>query len=101
MADEGLRGLSMRKVAARAGSTRGGVTSRAGRKSELIASLFADMLVFQHAKHERWLALTQGMDLASENVLAAVIAAFLDEANTHDRSQSIVLCELMADCARR
>lgn len=101
VAEEGLRGLSLRRVAARAGNSRGGVASQAGRKAGLVANLIADSLEFQRHKHIRWLELTASLDLSSDDVLAAVIRCFLNEAVTQERAQSIVLCELIAESARR
>ncbi|HYD49301.1 MAG TPA: TetR family transcriptional regulator [Terriglobales bacterium] len=101
VAEEGLRGLSMRKVAARAGNSRGGVTSQAGDKAGLLAGLLADALEFQRRKHKRWLDLTSSLDTSSPEVIAAVVRSFLNEAVTQERSHSLVLCELVAASARR
>ena len=101
VAEQGLRGLSLRKVAARAGSSRGGVTHQAGHKAGLVANLISDALAFQLGKHKRWLELTSSLDLSSKDVLAAVVRSFLNEAVTQERAQSLVLCELVAECARK
>lgn len=101
VAEEGLRGLSLRKVATRAGNSRGGVMSQAGGKAGLVASLIADALEFQRRKHKRWLALTAGLDTSSSDVIATIIRSFLNEAVTQEREQSLVLCELVAESARK
>lgn len=100
VAEEGLRGLSLRKVAARAGLSLGGVSYQVGGKRDLVGELVRDATALRRQRHDAWLARAQRADLADAEVLAALIAGYLDEAAGPDREHALTLCELVLEAGR-
>lgn len=100
LADEGIGGLSLRRVAARVGTSLGGVSYHAGNKRDLVARMVQDRTAAQALRHRQWLDRCAPLDVAHPDVLAAVIAGFLDDAALRHRISSLAGCELVADAAR-
>ena len=100
VAEEGLRGLSLRKVAARAGVSLGGVSYVMGGKADLVRQLIDDAVAQRRERHGQWLARAGRLDLADPAVLAGLVGGYLDEAALHDRNSSLAICELMLEAGR-
>jgi len=100
VAEEGLRGLSLRKVAGRAGLSLGGVSYQIGDKADLVRRLVRDAAALRAQRHEAWLTRAARMDLAEPAVLAAVIAGYLDEQVQPDREHALTLEELILEAGR-
>lgn len=100
VAEEGIGGLSLRRVAARVGASLGGVSYHAGNKRDLVARLVQDRAAAQALRHRQWLDRCAPLDVAHPDVLAAIIAGFLDDAALRHRASSLAGCELVADAAR-
>lgn len=100
MAEEGLRGLSLRKVAARAGVSLGGVSYQVGGKADLVRQLVRDAIAERASQHFQWLARASRLDLADPAVLATLVGAYLDEAALSDREHSLTVCELIVEAGR-
>ncbi|TPE63727.1 TetR family transcriptional regulator [Sandaracinobacter neustonicus] len=93
----GIHGLSMRAVAREAGRSLGSLNYHIGDKIDLIARLIAEETAERQRLAEAWRVRTDTLDLADPCVLAAVIAAFLDEAATTRRDCTLAGCELLLD----
>ena len=100
VAEEGLRGLSLRKVAARAGVSLGGVSYQMGGKADLVRQLVGDAVAVRRERHGQWLARARRADLSDPAVLAAVIGGYLDEQALGDRDHALAVCELVLEAGR-
>lgn len=100
VAEEGLRGLSLRKVAGRAGVSLGGVSYQVGDKADLVRLLVQDAGALRRQRHEAWLARARRADLADPAVLAALVSGYLDEQAQGDRAHALAHCELVLEAGR-
>lgn len=100
VAEEGLRGLSLRKVAARAGVSLGGVSYQVGGKSDLVRQLVQDAAALRRARRGQWLVRARRADLTEPAVLATVVGGYLDEQALGDRDHALTVCELTLDAGR-
>lgn len=100
VAEEGLRGLSLRKVAARAGVSLGGVSYQVGAKADLVRQLVHDAIAVRRQRHGQWLVRARRADLADPAVLATVVGGYLDEAALSDREHALTVCELILEAGR-
>ncbi|CAN7476712.1 TetR family transcriptional regulator [Phenylobacterium sp. LjRoot219] len=100
VAEAGLRGLSLRKVAARAGVSLGAFSYQVGGKADLVRQLVVDAAELRRQRHAAWSARAQRMDLADPAVLAALIGGYLDEAALPDREHALTLSELALEAGR-
>lgn len=100
IADEGLKGLSLRKVAARAGVSLGGVSYQIGDKGHLVHRLILDAAAVRAQRHEAWLARAARADLSDAAVLATFIAGYLDEQAQPDREHALTVAELVLEAGR-
>lgn len=100
VAAEGLRGLSLRKVAGRAGVSLGGVSYQIGDKADLVRLLVQDAGALRAQRHEAWLTRARRSDLADPAVLAALIGGYLDEQAQGDREHALTLNELVLEAGR-
>jgi AcrR family transcriptional regulator len=101
LAEEGIKGLSMRKLAGKLETSLGSLTHHTGSKAELTGAVIGALNTTQRKRHEQWLARGQNLDFGGEGVLAAMIAGYLDEAATIYRVQAIALCELVLEAAHK
>jgi DNA-binding transcriptional regulator YbjK len=99
VAAEGLRGLSLRKVAARAGAGLGKLSYQIGAKQDLILLLIDHVHQEQLANHAAWLARVARSDLTDAALLAAVIGGYLDHAAIGRRPYALAVCELQLEPA--
>lgn len=99
VAQEGLRGLSLRKVAARAGVSVGGINYQVGSKADLVGRLLDEAVGAQRELHQAWLARLRAADLADPAVLATAICGYLDD-NAARREQALAGCELVLEAGR-
>lgn len=99
VAEEGLRGLSLRKVAARAGVSVGGVNYQVGAKADLVRQLVAEAGAAQDELHRTWLARLRAADLADPAVLGTAVCGYLDDAAAR-REQALTICELVLEAGR-
>ena len=93
----GMAGLSLRAIVQDAESSLGSLHYRIGDKGALIG-----MLAAEEADERRRMAATWGpraaaVDLSVPDTLAALIAAWLDEAATLRRDHAVAGCELMLE----
>ena len=100
VAEEGLKGLTLRKVAGRAGVSLGGVSYQIGDKAGLVRRLVDDAVALRRGRHEAWLGRARRADLADPAVLAAFVAGYLDEQAQPDRAHALTLAELVLEAGR-
>lgn len=100
VAEEGLKGLTLRKVAGRAGLSLGGVSYQIGDKADLVRRLVDDAGALRRQRQEAWLGRARRADLADPAVLAAFVAGYLDEQAQPDREHALTLAELVLEAGR-
>ncbi|WP_156840883.1 TetR family transcriptional regulator [Novosphingobium aquimarinum] len=97
IADHGIRGLSMRTVAQGAGSSVGSLNHHIGDKAALIGRLIEEERKERRDLLDRWRKRTAQLALADPQVLASVIAAYLEEAAVARREASVTICEFLVE----
>jgi DNA-binding transcriptional regulator YbjK len=100
VAEEGLRGLSLRKVASRAGVSLGGVSYQMGGKADLVRQLIGEAVAERRERHSHWLARARRLDLGDPAVRATLVGAYLDDAALSHREHSLAVCELILEAGR-
>lgn len=95
IAEQGMRGLSLRAVAERAGISLGSLNYQIGDRAALVDAVIADGCEKLAAWHDGWLARLEGVPLDEPAVLASIILAYLDDAAARQRHLSISLAELL------
>lgn len=97
IAEEGMRGLSLRSIAQNAGMSLGSLSYRIGDKAGLIAQL----LEAEHADQERlladWRHRLHGLNLAVPSVLVSVITAWFEDMTKLHRVSAMTVCELLLE----
>ncbi len=93
----GMAGLSLRAVVQDTESSLGSLHYRIGDKGALIGMLVAEETGERHRMAQSWAPRAASLDLAVPETLAALIAAWLDEAATLRRDHAVAGCELMLE----
>ena len=97
IAAQGFSGLTMRSVAQEAGSSLGSLNHHVGDKAALIASIVHEERRERQSLHALWRRRVACLDLTDAAVLAAVMAAYLDEAALAHRAMALTGCELFVE----
>ena len=95
IAEQGMRGLSLRAVAERAGISLGSLNYQIGDRAALVEAVIADCAARLRGWHDAWLARLAGMPVDDPAVRASLVAAYLDDAAERQRYLTIALAELL------
>ncbi|WP_047099808.1 TetR family transcriptional regulator [Sphingomonas sanxanigenens] len=95
IAAQGMRGLSLRAVAERAGISLGSLNYQIGDRAALVEAVIADGCETLAAWHDGWLARLAGVALDEPAVLASIILAYLEDAAAQQPHLAISLAELL------
>jgi DNA-binding transcriptional regulator YbjK len=101
IAENGLRAMSLRSVAARAGFSFGEASYRIIDKAGLLNALLDDQLNIARDRYRSWLEVTEPLSMGNETVLTTVLQEYLDDAATRFREHTIVMCEVTLAASTR
>jgi AcrR family transcriptional regulator len=97
VAEGGLRNLSLRSAAKASGWTMGEINYRIGPKQQLIATLLEHERDQTRMTEKRWHASLAGVDQISPDLLATIVAGYLDDLSTRRRESAIFWHDILLE----
>lgn len=101
VAADGLKGLSLRPLAERLGSTVSTLTHRFGLKDELLATLIEAAAAQDGAFFDRWLARIRALDVSDAALMAELADAILSDMAGPEALRTRFYCELLQGVVAR
>lgn len=101
IAEQGMRGLSLRAVAERAGISLGSLNYQIGDRAALVEAVIADCAARLRGWHDDWLARLEGMPVTDPAVLASAVSAYLEDAAARQPQLAVSLAELLVWAAQQ
>lgn len=100
IAESGLEKFTYRALASYAGLTLGEVTSRVGKKDNLLQLLVDRSLFMQAIVHDRWRHRLSDIPVQSPSEFAAIFGSYIRECRGLRRSEAMFWCEMVAEKER-